>query len=180
MSKTVMVLDTSDAACNSASGAAGIVPELVLYDPEEHRAALLAEVQDGSYRQPHADATLPPKSGASKDTGVSLAGVGDTVGAATPLLGGTGPSLTHQQQQQSLAVIRWEQRVRVVADPFLAEKLRPHQREGVKCEGRDAVALPNTAAAYSCCGRCMMQLGLCSRPPQACCMWCPASRTAAC
>ena len=34
---------------------------------------------------------------------------------------------------EELAKMQWARRVKVYADAFLVEKLRPHQREGVKC-----------------------------------------------
>jgi hypothetical protein len=132
--------------------------ELVLYDPEEHRMQLQnlhdeqqqakqqadKEQRKGSATQAAAvEVTSSSSPGPARDT--ADADTADTAVAAAPQPGSAlqqpapagdaaeGAEAAPKAAAPNIAFgINWDQRVKVYADMFLVEKLRPHQREGVK------------------------------------------------
>ena len=97
------------------AGPSNAVSELVLYDPEEHKLQWLAQQEaadPASQLQPTTASDPQPPTAPSLPTTASTP---STATAAAP--------------KDDMA---WEKRVKVYADPFLVERLRPHQREGVK------------------------------------------------
>ncbi|KAF8064561.1 rhp54 [Scenedesmus sp. PABB004] len=133
----------------------GTALELVLYDPEEHRLALRS-LQDGAPDgakpppgsqgapdAPPAPPALPPPDAGAAGVGGGAGGDAGGDGGGSQLApageaGGAGDAAAQPVQPAAPAQpvlefgIDWSQRVKVVADAFLVEKLRPHQREGVK------------------------------------------------
>lgn len=109
--------------CRQEPGSSNIVSELVLYDPDEHKLQWLAQQDTSSTSAPDGPSTADPAprleptaAGTQLPTAPSAPTTASTAAAAAP-------------GQDTMA---WEKRVKVYADPFLVEKLRPHQREGVK------------------------------------------------
>lgn len=132
--------------------------ELVLYDPEEHRMQLqnLHDEQQRQQQKQQAD-TQQRKGSATQAAAVEMAssspgaaadadgGADEAAAAAVPASGSnlqetgqTGDAVDAAAADAAPAApniafgINWDQRVKVYADMFLVEKLRPHQREGVK------------------------------------------------
>jgi hypothetical protein len=132
--------------------------ELVLYDPEEHRMQLqnLHDAQQqaqqqadkqqrkGSATQAAAvEVTSSSSPGAAGettdaepgDTAVVAAPQSDSAQQQLPSAGDAEEGATEASKPAAPNIafgINWDQRVKVYADMFLVEKLRPHQREGVK------------------------------------------------
>lgn len=106
--------------------------ELVLYDPEAHRVQLQVMQAELALQQNKQSNLQDHGSGATVADEASLLG-GAPSTASDALSGSTVPSsgLTASGPDMS----GWGQRVKVCADRFLVEKLRPHQREGVRYVG---------------------------------------------
>lgn len=98
-------------------GSSNTVSELVLYDPEEHKLQWLAQ-QEAADAAPQVE-PAPPTAPSEPTTATTAPAAASTTPA----------SAAGAANQVNMA---WEKRVKVYADPFLVEKLRPHQREGVK------------------------------------------------
>jgi len=99
------------------------VSELVLYDPEEHR-------QQWAAQQETATNTLDP---VTADASPQLEPTATQPGGPMPPTAAPAPTSTAGAVTAAgTANMGWEKRVKVYADPFLVEKLRPHQKEGVK------------------------------------------------
>jgi hypothetical protein len=99
-------------------GSSNTVSELVLYDPEEHKLQWLAQ-QEAADAAPQVE-PAPPTAPSEPTTAITAPATAASATSATAAAAAN---------QVNMA---WEKRVKVYADPFLVEKLRPHQREGVK------------------------------------------------
>jgi hypothetical protein len=103
-------------------GSSNIVSELVLYDPDEHKLQWLAQRQIVPASAPNNPSTADPAPQLEPT-------VAETQLPTAPSAPTTAPSAVAAPGLDNMA---WEKRVKVYADPFLVEKLRPHQREGLK------------------------------------------------
>ena len=108
------------------AGSSNAVSELVLYDPEEHRLQWLAQQEANAAA---AAVAAPGSTGTDPSTADVSPQVEPTAAQAAGQLPPTAPSAP---ASTSAAGMAWEKRVKVYADPFLVEKLRPHQKEGAK------------------------------------------------
>jgi hypothetical protein len=108
--------------CRQEPGSSNIVSELVLYDPDEHKLQWLAQQETVPASAPDGPNTADP----APQLEPTVAGTQLPTAPSAPT---TAPSAAAAPGPDNMA---WEKRVKVYADPFLVEKLRPHQREGVK------------------------------------------------
>lgn len=115
--RRVVVVDSGPQA-----GSSNIVSELVLYDPEEHKLQWPAQ-QEAAAPAPAAGPT--PSGTADTERQVEPT----TAAGSQPPAAPSAAAPAAPPTQDNMA---WEKRVKVYADPFLVERLRPHQREGVK------------------------------------------------
>jgi hypothetical protein len=99
------------------AGPSNAVSELVLYDPEEHKLQWLAQQEAAD---PASQLEPTPASDSQPPTAPS-------VPTSAPA-----PSTAAAAAAAPKDDMAWEKRVKVYADPFLVERLRPHQKEGVK------------------------------------------------
>jgi hypothetical protein len=151
-------VDGSGSSSSAELSSINTAAELVLYDPEEHRMQLQNLHDEQQQAKQQADkqqrrcpatqaaaleVTSSSSSGAAGET--TNAEADDTAVPAAPQPGsaqqqlppagdaGKGAAEGPKPAAPNIAFgINWDQRVKVYADMFLVEKLRPHQREGVK------------------------------------------------
>jgi hypothetical protein len=116
----VVVLDSGQ-----QPGSNNVVSELVLYDPEEHKLQWLAQQEAAA---PAAAAGTTPPSGTA-DTARQVEPTTAAAGDQPPAGPSEAAAPAAAPAQDNMA---WDKRIKVYADPFLVERLRPHQREGVK------------------------------------------------
>lgn len=119
LQRRVVVLDSGP-----QPGSSNIVSELVLYDPEEHKLQWLAQQEAAAAAPP----TAGPTPSGTADTARQVEPTTTAAGTEPP----AAPSAAAPAAPPVQDNMAWEKRVKVYADSFLVEKLRPHQREGVK------------------------------------------------
>jgi len=138
----VLQQPTSLPGNNPASGSA--TTELMLYDPEAHRMQLEVVHADSGVQPVKQDDLQDNMCGATVVDDTATGIVNEAPPGASNAVSG---STAHSGLIASGAGMSgWGQRVKVYADSFLVEKLRPHQREGVRYVGLNQSWQPGHAA----------------------------------
>lgn len=101
------------------------------------RRLQLQSLQEGQQQQQQQqdslqDAATAATDGAAGPSSQALPAGGSKEAAAAPVPGAQQQDAVSPKPPDIAFGINWDQRVKVYADMFLVEKLRPHQREGVK------------------------------------------------
>lgn len=111
------------------AGSSNTVSELVLYDPEEHKLQWLAQQEAAAAAAASTEPVTADSSPQVEQAAAQSAGLLPPTAPSAPTAAAASTAVPAPPDDAKMA---WDKRVKLYADPFLVEKLRPHQREGLK------------------------------------------------